>query len=207
MNQIEYEVRSICAKLYFGWVEKSEVPLLTEDEIIYKRVEEQLDSLGLELVNRSECKWYVVRVKNEYDSFEQFQKRNQSLKSPHLALLLILYAKLLLPRRVGHVSTETELSVTFQELYQNYGDKFKSKRRKVATEQTLLKLIQTLLKFGFICKVRGRDIYFAGPAMYMLHEDLLSDVAEASLQTLFGIESDVESYENLGEILDQQEED
>jgi len=189
-----------------GWVEKNEIPLLAEDKYVYLKVEEQLEKLGLELINRNECQWYIVRIKNEFDSFAQFQKRNQSLKSSHLALLLILYAKLLLPIRAGHVNYETELSVTFQELYQNYGDKFKPNRRKIATEQTLISLLQMLLKHGFIYKPRGKDKYIAGPAMYMLHEDLLSDVAEASLQLLFGIHQEYTDFVTQDELLTAMEE-
>lgn len=192
MSTLAEEVRTICARLYFGWVEKSEVPLLATDPAIYREVQSQLGAMGLELVDRPESPWYAVRLLQEHDSFAQFQRRHEYLQSRHLALLLILYAKLLLPIRAGQVSPETRLSVTFSEIYHSYGHKFIPKRRKLAPETTLKQLLQSLVRLGFLVKPRGEAEYLAGPAMYMLHEELLMDVAEASLETLFGLHLEAE---------------
>ena len=188
MNEFDYEVQIICSRLYFGWVEKDEIPKLASEPALYRAVQDQLFKFGLELVDCKESKWYVVRLLKENDSFAEFHRYHENFQSRHLALLLILYSKLLLPRRAGQVEQNTELSVTFQELYQTYGYKFKPRRRKTTAEVTMKSLLTVLIRTGFIIKPYGKNLYLAGPAMYMLHDELLTDIAEASLQTLFGID-------------------
>lgn len=197
MNSVTDEVRRICARLYLGWAEKSEVPLLALDPNIYREVQGLLGAMGLELVDRPESPWYFVRLFQEHDSFAEFQKRHEYLQTRHMALLLILYAKLLLPIRAGQVAPDAKLAVTFSEIFHTYGYKFIPKRRKLAAETTVKQLIQTLVRLGYLQKPRGQAEYVAGPAMYMLHEELLTDVAEAGLETLFGLhlEGDVEEPE------------
>lgn len=205
MSMIDHEVQAICTRLYFGWVDKKELSSLSRDPALYRAVQDRLAWLGMELIDRPECPWYVVRIIREHDSFTQFHKRYQSLQGRHLALLLILYSKLLLPRRIGQISIDIELDVTFQELYQTYGPKFVPRRRKTTSEGAFKSLLRTLSRFGFIVKQRQADIYHAGPAMYMLHDELLTDIAEASLQVLFGLEQNQEhpdSY-NLNEEMEE----
>lgn len=187
---IESEAQLICIRLYNGWIDKNELPMLARDTTLYRTVQDKLAWLGLELIDRPECPWYVVRIQREHDSFTQYQKRNARLKNSHMALLLILYAKLLLPRRAGQVEAETELSISFEELYQNYGYKFAPSSRKPASENRIQNLVNTLAGLGFIVKKRGAAAYQAGPAMYMLHEELLGDIAESSFNVLFGLSAD-----------------
>ncbi|MEW9123841.1 MAG: hypothetical protein AB2421_14110 [Thermotaleaceae bacterium] len=184
---IEHEIRSICARLYFGWEEKNSLPELKNAEV-YRGVETQLAKLGLELVNVPECPWYLVRKYKEYDGFSQFNARFQNLEGRHLALILILYTKLLLPLRAGHVPQGTDLSVTFQQIYQTYGKKFVPRNRRTTPENSLRKLMQLLTRLGFLIKTRGQEVYKAGPALYMLHDELLTDIAEASINSLFGVD-------------------
>lgn len=191
---MERVVAEICARLYHGWAEKVDLPELGRDPVLMRAVQDQLIRLGLELVDRPDCRWYVVRLRSEYDSFAQFSRRNQSLKGNHLALVLILYTKLLLPRRVGQVSPDEELTVTFQEIFQSYGHKFVPRRRRTAAESGMKSALSVLVRLGFIVKRRGEEVYEAGPAMYMLHDDLLpADLVEASLRTLFALDTPTES--------------
>ncbi len=186
---VEYEAQTICIRLYHGWVEKNEIPVLSQDVNLYRLVQEKLSWLGLELIDRPECRWYLVRLRKENDSFAQYRRRNLKLHNSHLALILILYTKLLLPRRVGQVGSDTELLISFQEIYQKFGNKFARSTRNPTSEGRMLGLIKTIIQHGFIVKKRKEEVYFAGPAMYMLHEELLNDVAEASLEILYGLES------------------
>lgn len=188
MNILEHEVQTICTRLFHGWAEKAELPQMASDPVVYQAVQERLAWLGLELVDRSDCPWYVIRMMQEHDSFSQHRRRNRHLQGRHYAMLLILYSKLLLPKRAGLVGPSTNLSISFLEIYENYGQKFVPARKKVVTESSIKKLLQNLVSSGFIMKKRNADIYEAGPAMYMLHDELLTDIAESSLQILFGID-------------------
>lgn len=184
MIAIDEEVRIICSKLYFaGYVDKCDAPELLDKEV-YSKVQERLSYLGLELVDKSTSRWYVVRLINENDSFKEFHNYNKSLTSRHLALLLILYTKLLLPLRSGNSKNE-ELKVTFAELYQMYGYKFKSSTRRITSEKTMRGLFTTLTKLNYIIKPYGKDYYVVGPMMYTLHDELLADFAEESLKSLY----------------------
>lgn len=197
MNQFDYEIQYVCSRLYSGWIEKEELPQLASDPAINAAARELLGKLGLELVDAPESKWYVVRLLKENDSFSHIHKYHPNLQGRHMALLLILYCKLLLPRRAGQVDQNTELFVTFQELYETYGYKFLPNRRRTTSETAIKQLLGSLVKSGYIVKVYGKSLYTAGPLMYTLHDDLLTDVAEASLQTLFGF--DTKEGENIAE--------
>lgn len=100
--------------------------------------------LGLELVNACDCPWYLVRLYKEYDGFSQFNARFQNVEGRHLALIIILYTKLLLPLLAGHVPQGTDLSVTFQQIYQTYGKKFVPRNRRTTLENSLRKLMNCL---------------------------------------------------------------
>jgi len=183
---IEEEAKTICIRLYYGYVEKDEFELLAKDALLYRIVQDKLDWLGLELVDRPECPWYIARVKREYDSFTQFRSRNKAFKSVHLALILILYAKLVLPKRVGQINNNQVLSISFEEIYEKFGHKFAPSFKVPTSKQRMETLLSMLVKQGFIIKKRAENNYLAGPSMYMLHEDLLTDLADSSLETLFG---------------------
>ncbi|WP_311081803.1 hypothetical protein [Paenibacillus polymyxa] len=183
---IEEEAKIICTRLYYGWVEREELSNLAKDALLYRTVQDRLNWIGLELIDRPECPWYVVRVKQEHDSFMQFRRRNQSLKGAHLALILILFAKLLLPKRVGQVNHNQTLTISFEEIYEKYGHKFARSPKIPTSKKRMESFLGVLITQGFIIKKRAENIYLAGPSMYMLHEDLLTDLAKASLETLFG---------------------
>jgi hypothetical protein len=184
---IDNEVQAICTRLFLGWVEKDEFPQMANNLTLYQEVQNRLSWMGLELIDRPECPWYIVRFLKEYDSFSQYRRRFRNLQNRHMALLLILYTKLILPRKIGHVGYEMELNVSFQELYQSYGYKFKAPKRKTISENTFRKLLTTLGNSGFVVRSRVEDVYIAGPAMYMLHDELVEDLAKASLDVLFGL--------------------
>lgn len=183
---IEDEAKAICTRLYYGWVDKQELPSLANDSLLYRTVQDKLAWIGFDLIDRPECPWYVIRVKQEYDSFTQFRKRNQSLKGSHLALILILYAKLLLPKRVGQVNLSQTLDISFEEIYEKFGYKFARSLKIPTTKQRMENILSVLINQGYLIKKRAENIYLAGPSMFMLHDDLLSDLAKASLETLFG---------------------
>lgn len=190
---MERDVAEICARLYHGWVEKADLPRLARDPLLMRGVQDQLARLGLELIDRPDCRWFVVRLLGEHDSFAQFSRRNQSLKRQHMAMLLILYAKLLLPHRAGQLPSGEDLTVTFAQIYQTYGHKFVSPRRRTAKEGGVKSILTTLSRLGFIVKRRGEEVYTAGPAMFMLHDELLADFAETSIRVLFALDKPLDA--------------
>jgi hypothetical protein len=195
---IEFEAKTICTRLYYGWVERNELPSLAQDSLLYRTVQDRLDWVGLELIDKPECPWYVIRVKREHDGFTQYRKRNSTLQGAHLALILILYAKLLLPKRAGQASFDQVLSISFQEVYEKYGYKFARSPKIPTSKGRMENFLGVLVNQGYIIKKRAESNYIAGPSMYMLHEDLLADVAKASLETLFGYGTYVDKDEAAG---------
>lgn len=187
--QANEESLKIFRQLYFaGWIEKEKYPELSKGGEIYEDVQDKLRGLGLELVDKSYCKWYVIRLFKENDSFAEYHQYHGEISSRHLALLLILYSKLLLPIRLEGWNEKEELQVSFSEVFQMYGYKFRSGKRKIASEQNVRGLFTGLCKMGYIIKPHGKSYYLAGPLMYALHDDLLENMAEGCYQVLYGIE-------------------
>ncbi|MTV50540.1 hypothetical protein GJ688_16465 [Heliobacillus mobilis] len=95
-----------------------------------------------------------------------------------MALLTILYAKLILPKKEGHVEAEKDLFVTVEELGLNYGEKFLERRQRNAMV-VMKSLLKTLKKFFYVTLTN--DIVRPGPALYTLHGDLVSSVYQSVL--------------------------
>ena len=177
---------------HYGWVPKSEIPELANNIGLYREVESALASMGYDLYNPAYGKWYIARLKKEFDheSFEKFYRRNRDLTRRHMALLLILYCKLILPKRLGHVEQDVELDIDFDELNLKFGEKFKS--RRLNPEAMMKSLLKPLKKYYFVEEiVRNKQrIYHPGPALYMLRDDLLMDSCEAVLNNFaFGADN------------------
>ncbi|MHC1682918.1 MAG: hypothetical protein AB6733_08220 [Clostridiaceae bacterium] len=191
MLNINEDVKRICVDLYFsGWIEKNKYPELLRNKEVLESVRELLSYFGLEFVDCYFSKWYTVRLLKENDSYSEYHRYHKDLSSRHLALLLILYSKLILPIKAGQVDEKIELRVTFAEIFQMYGYKFKSGKRKLASESNVRSLFTTLCKLNYIIKPYGQNYYLAGPLMFSLHNELLTDIAEESFELLFKISED-----------------
>jgi len=191
MLDIDDDVKRICIDLYFnGWIEKNKYPELLRNKEVLESVRKLLSCFGLEFVDCYFSKWYTVRLLKENDSYSEYHRYHKDLSSRHLALLLILYSKLILPIKAGQVDEKIELKVTFAEIFQMYGYKFRSGKRKLASKSNVRSLFTTLCKLNYIIKPYGQDYYTAGPLMFSLHDDLLTDIAEESFNLLFKISED-----------------
>lgn len=185
---VDPEIQRICSMFHFGWIPKKEVGYLERNLSLYREVEHTLSLMGYELVNPPHCEWYLIRLKKEFDkeAFDQFYKRNRDFNRRHMALITILYAKLILPKKLGHVELDADLYTTFEEINLNYGDKFQIKR--LSPQKTMETLLKVLKKHYFIIENQGR--YYPGPALFMLHNDLLLNINEAIItRTLESISS------------------
>ncbi len=95
----------ICAHLLRqGYIKKSDYPRLEIDEHLLKGVQDRLAQVGMELVINVYSPFYAVRLSQ--DSQETIEESNNlSLKSNELAMVVILWSKLVFPKRVEAVPT------------------------------------------------------------------------------------------------------
>lgn len=187
------EITQFLSALYYaGWIEKNKYPEVSRNHEMYEAVQERLKKLGVELVDKSYSPWYVIRLFRENDRFSEFHRFHKNMSNRHLALLLILYTKLLLPIRIGQVDSKETLKVSFNEIFQMYGEKFKTGRRRLANEASVKALFTFLCNLNYIIKPYGEDCYVAGPLMYALSDDILADLAEESYKVLYDISDEVE---------------
>ena len=209
--KISPKAQQICSLLHFGWVPKKVVGNLEQNLVLYREVELYLSLMGYELINPSSCEWYIIRLKKEFDNeaFDRFYKHNRALNKNHMALITILYAKLILPKKIGHADSDADLHISFDELVFQYGEKFKRKNKNPkGIMETLLK---TLLNQFFIT-VKDKTMYYPGPSMYMLHEELMTDTCAFIIQNItdsinLSLQAKAESIEDDEEELKNDEEE
>lgn len=174
------EAQRICSLFHYGWVSKKEVGNLESDIHLFRDVQLYFSLMGYELLNPPGTEWYVIRLKKEFDnnSFDFFQKRNKALDRRHLALLTIIYAKLIMPKKLGHVEEDAAIYLTIDQIVFNYGEKFRNAKQhpRTAIEQ----LLRPLKKYYYV--MVDKDKIFPGPALYMFHNDLLTELCEFVIQ-------------------------
>jgi len=180
--EINQEAQRICSMFHYGWISKKEIGPIERDIKLFRDVQTYLSLMGYELLNPSGTDWYVIRLRKEYDSssFDYFHKRVKGIDRRHMALLTIIYAKLVLPKELGHVDPNHELSVTIDELAYNYGAKFQQGRK--SHRASLDALLRSLKKHHFIVLEKSSSKITVGPAMYMLHSEMLMDICDFVIQ-------------------------
>jgi hypothetical protein len=195
---INPEAKRICSMFHYGWISKKEVGPIERDLQLFRDVQTYLSLTGYELLNPPGTEWYVIRLKKEYDSasFDYFLKRIKGIDRRHMALLTIIYAKLVLPKELNHIDPQEELSLTVDELVYNFGTKFK--QRKQDPRKTIMSLLAVLKKHYYIFFESGKSKITVGPAMYMFQSDMLMDICDYAIQGL---------TESLGSIKKIEEED
>ncbi|NLI93098.1 MAG: hypothetical protein GX434_13190 [Peptococcaceae bacterium] len=181
---INPEAQKICSMFHYGWISKKETGPIERDLKLFRDVQTYLSLMGYELLNPPGTEWYVIRLKKEYDSasFDYFLKRVKGIDRRHMALLTIIYAKLVLPKELRHVDPDNELSLTVDELVYNYGAKFQ--QGKQSPRKTIETLLAPLKKYHYILFEKGKSKITVGPAMYMLHSDMLMDICDYVIQGL-----------------------
>lgn len=179
---INPEAQRICSLFHYGWISKKEIGAIERDIKLFRDVQMYLSLTGYELLNPPGTDWYVIRLKKEFDtdSFDYFLKRVKGFDRRHMALLSIIYAKLVLPKELRHVEYEEELSLTIDELVYNYGGKFQ--QGKQSPRKTIESLLGSLKKYWYIFFEKGKSKITVGPAMYMLHSDMMNDICDYVIQ-------------------------
>lgn len=201
---INPEAQKICSMFHYGWISKKEIGPIERDLKLFRDVQTYLSLMGYELLNPPGTEWYVIRLKKEYDSasFDYFLKRVKGIDRRHMALLTIIYTKLVLPKELRHVDQENELSLTVDELVYNYGAKFQ--QGKKSSRKTIETLLTPLKKHHYILLEKGKSKITVGPAMYMLYSDMLMDICDYVIQGLTASLNSIEKIEE--EIADGEDE-
>ncbi len=179
---INLEAQRICSLFHYGWISKKETGPIERNIKLFRDVQTYLSLTGYELLNPPGTDWYVIRLKKEFDtnSFDYFLKKVKGIDRRHMALLTIIYAKLVLPKELRHVESESELSLTIDELIYNYGAKFQ--QGKKSPQKTIESLLAPLKRHYYIFFEKGKSKITVGPAMYMLHNDMLMDICDYVIQ-------------------------
>ncbi|KHL95400.1 hypothetical protein QW71_13165 [Paenibacillus sp. IHB B 3415] len=198
---INPEVQRICSLFHYGWVPKETIGVLEKNLTLYREVQATLATMGYELINFPNCEWYVIRLKKEFDddAFDKFHRKNIGFNKRHMALITILFIKLILPRLTGSHGDQ-EAYTTLDELTLNYGEKFQFRRR--SSRNSIESLIKMLKKHWYVIEKGKR--YYAGPAMFMLHyndylqnitQDMLHEMMELTQQVAKDISDDQRKVE------------
>ena len=192
--RINAEAQRICAMFHYGWISKKEIGPIERDINLFRDVQLYLSLIGYELLNPPGTEWYIVRLKKEFDNnaFDSFQRRNKALDRRHLALITIFYAKLIMPKKLGHVDQDEDIFLTIDELVFNYGEKFHNAKQN--PRATIERLLRPLKKSYYI--IIDKTKIYPGPALYMFHNDLLTDICEFVIQ---GITDNLKSIEKINE--------
>lgn len=149
----------ICAHLLRqGYIKKSDYPRLEIDELLFKGVKDRLAQVGMELVINVYSPFYAVRLSQ--DSQETIEESNNlSLKSNELAMLVILWSKLVFPKRVEAVPTslpqenatdqeEKNEAETPKEEKKKEKKKAKKKARSTDKDRIFVELGELYAEFG-----------------------------------------------------------
>lgn len=119
MEYTNEEATLLCARLLRqGYVKKTEFPTLELDEHLLKEVQDKLAQVGLELVLNTYSSFYAVRFQPKTQETID-QSNNLSLKNSEVAMLVILWCKLILPKRI---SMETSLKAKEAEFHAASGE-------------------------------------------------------------------------------------
>ncbi|MBP2642028.1 MAG: hypothetical protein H6Q66_2979 [Firmicutes bacterium] len=181
--QLSPEVQRICSMFHFGWVSRKNLDL-EKDFGLFVAVRQALGVMGYELLTTPD--WYVIRLRKEFDNdtFDQFHKRYRDINRGHLAMINILYVKLILPTKMKMISddvTGTRPYITHEEILYNYGVKFQN--RKTNPGKRISDIVKVLMKYGFVVQSHaGLLKYEAGPALYMLREELMEKTYETVMR-------------------------
>lgn len=100
MEPLERDATMICAALLReGYLPKHRAPYLEVDEHLQKDVQQRLSQTGLELVWNTYSPYYAVRFTRDVQDTIQ-QSNNIGLRNNEVAMLVILWSKLILPKRL-----------------------------------------------------------------------------------------------------------
>ena len=131
---LEREARAeeVCSRLLIErWVPKRAYRDLLLDDELRAAVRRRLGMVGLELVESFTSDWFAVRLKRAIEGDISFDwATNARLPRGSVALLVVLWAKLILPKRLEPVDPTAAAEpvvaavITRDQLYAEFGRKF-----------------------------------------------------------------------------------
>mgnify|MGYP006294504891 CR=1 FL=1 len=104
MEYTKQDATKICAQLLRrGYMEKKLLPMLELDENLLREVQDRLAQIGMELVLNAYSPFYAVKLASDIQ--EHIEETNSmGLKNNEVAMLVILWSKLILPKRLARQS-------------------------------------------------------------------------------------------------------
>ncbi|WP_366515607.1 hypothetical protein [Solimonas marina] len=114
---MEREVQTLVARLSAHRVLSRKDPMVRKaltDDLFYSALSERLAACGLEFVEHPYADHVALRVKREFEqpvfgSDDAWLSNNLELKRDQIALLVVLWALLILPKRQRQIERQTEL--------------------------------------------------------------------------------------------------
>lgn len=158
-----YTTEEICAMLTTGPIPRNELLSLQFDFHLRSEVTKILSCAGYEFVDDPISNCYDARIKKEvYNLNHMLEKElgSMNLTMPAKAMIAILWCSLILPKfdRNFQRNLTEELTVTEDQLYENY-------KEQLGSKTNLKRILTTLKQLGFIETVRGESAYKAGPRL------------------------------------------
>lgn len=137
----------ICARLLReGFILKSEFPQLEFDDELVADVRRRLQSTGTDLVTTVQSPYYAVRFQPEIQQ-DWNESNNLGLRSNEIAMLVILWSKLILPKRI---MSEGKINNALDKLQETVEEQDSSQNKNATSEEEpiYVKITELWAEFG-----------------------------------------------------------
>lgn len=143
----EQDAILICARLLReGFILKSEFPQLEFDDELVADVRRRLQSTGTDLVTTVQSPYYAVRFQPEIQQ-DWDESNNLGLRSNEIAMLVILWSKLILPKRL---MSEGKINNALDKLQETVEEQDSSQAKNATSEEEpiYVKITELWAEFG-----------------------------------------------------------
>lgn len=143
----EQDAILICARLLReGFILKSEFPQLEFDDELVADVRRRLQSTGTDLVTTVQSPYYAVRFQPEIQQ-DWDESNNLGLRSNEIAMLVILWSKLILPKRI---MSEGKINNALDQLQETVEEQDSSQNKNATSEEepSYVKITELWAEFG-----------------------------------------------------------
>lgn len=143
----EQDAILICARLLReGFILKTEFPQLEFDDELVADIRRRLQSTGTDLVTTVQSPYYAVRFQPEIQQ-DWDESNNLGLRSNEIAMLVILWSKLILPKRA---MSEGKINNALDKLQETVEEQDSSQNKDITSEeeQIYVKITELWAEFG-----------------------------------------------------------
>jgi len=143
----EQDAILICARLLReGFILKTEFPQLEFDDELVADIRRRLQSTGTDLVTTVQSPYYAVRFQPEIQQ-DWDESNNLGLRSNEIAMLVILWSKLILPKRA---MSEGKINNALDKLQETVEEQDSSQNKDITPEeeQIYVKITELWAEFG-----------------------------------------------------------